>query len=75
MNSIQELILKPCPFCGGKALLIKESKLFTKRLNKTVQYSRIVCQNNSPANTNDRCLCKTVAAPTEEVIAHWNKRK
>lgn len=66
--------LKPCPFCGGKAILVKESKLFTKRLNATVQYSRIICEHNNPFNPNDRCLCKTVASPTEEVIAHWNKR-
>lgn len=68
--------LLTCPHCGGQAILHKESKHFTKRLNKKVQYSRIVCINNNPHDqTGTRCLCKTVAAPTEEVIKHWNTRK
>lgn len=70
-----EIVLKKCPHCGGKAIIKKESKLYTKRLEKKVQYSRIYCENNNPHNqSGTRCLCKTVAAPTDEVIEHWNKR-
>jgi len=64
-----------CPHCGGKAIFKLECKHFTKRLNKKVQYARIYCENNNPFSLSDRCLCKTVVAPVEEVIQHWNNRK
>lgn len=66
-----------CPHCGGAVVLMLEGKLFTKRYGRKVQYGRIICKNNEPLNTlkgKHRCLCKTVAAPVEEVLKHWAMR-
>ncbi len=62
-----------CPYCGGKALLINEGKHFTKKYNKKILYARIKCENSDWTNEN-RCLCKTIAAPIDYVIKHWNNR-
>jgi len=51
-----------------------ESKLFTKSAGKKLQYARIYCINNNPHDQINRCYCKTVAAPIDKVVEHWNKR-
>lgn len=69
--------LLTCPHCKGEAILKLEGKHYTKRYGKKAQYGRIVCSNNNPFHllkNKRRCLAKTVAAPVNEVIKHWNMR-
>lgn len=74
-EGVASAVLLACPHCGSISLLKLEGKLFSKILNKKVQFARIVCSANNPfGNPATRCLAKTVAAPIEQVINHWNKR-
>lgn len=63
--------LRTCPHCGGEARLVLEAKTRTCR---RVRHARIICINNKKL-VIPRCLETTVAAPVDEVIWHWDRRK
>ena len=60
-----EIKLKPCPFCGGKAVLFVDDGV------------RVICTECSASSkiSKDRITIKGVSGgATESVIGAWNRR-
>ena len=60
MESVSEIKLLPCPFCGGEA-----------KLSKSGSYAVVSCLNSS---CNGNACCYKYDSP-QEAIEHWNTRK
>ena len=69
---INDIILKPCPFCGNKAMFEDLTDNQTK--HKGVKYGRVVCSKNNKFDFENRCCIKTVSAPLDMVVKSWNNR-
>lgn len=55
--------LKPCPFCGGDAVIIKTNRYYVQ------------CNVCEAIGTYNKGTSKTDKMAIEKVIAHWNNRK
>jgi hypothetical protein len=76
-RTIKEIKLKTCPHCKAPAELQKEGVHYSNRYKKKVPFARVLCSESGSVNHLEgrrRCLCKTIAAPLEEVVEHWNMR-
>ncbi len=63
MNELDELELKPCPFCGGEALLIQSD----------IDGMSYVTCNRCLCKTAD-VYYYAVDCPNEKAAEKWNKR-
>lgn len=68
--------LKPCPFCGGRAIQL----IVPRVLNRCVWIECGSCRTSSPmfeyqADTEDMVeLCKRLRETQQQAIAFWNSR-
>ena len=59
---MSEQTLKPCPFCGGEAVM--------REWSGGLKYFRVECSNT------DSCDCHGIAYDTKQkAIAAWNRRE
>ena len=56
-----------CPHCGAIVELKKESKHYSARHGKKVQFARLLCQNNNRFNLI-RCYYKSTAGEVNEIV-------
>lgn len=62
MNRDERIELKPCPFCGGKAVLIAE----IKEPNETPRFWHVSCDKG--------CVSGWTTGVKQQVIDKWNTR-
>lgn len=69
MKSINS-VLKPCPFCGGKAVLFVESGVQVIYLScgvRTSSKADMICQKRASQES-------AATSSVEQVIEEWNRR-
>lgn len=62
---MSEIKLKPCPFCGGEAILLTCSRLYILEQNKGRR--AVFC-------VNDDCGAVMYGSTQREAIDAWNRR-
>lgn len=60
----EQLTLKPCPFCGGKA------KMHTGRAAEDAEYAQVTCGGCSTSTD----FFEDAYAPTDDAAYAWNRR-
>lgn len=79
---LRKVVLKSCPFCGGKAELVKTSKGYASRESAIKDAFRVRCSNcfvgtevqHSDIRINENGFLEVIRNGAEEAIRIWNRR-